>query len=61
MQSAYFDRDDVALKGFSKYFWNLAMEEFEHAQYFLKFQNMRGGRIELRDIPQPKNQEWSSG
>jgi len=58
--SLYFDRDDVALPGFSKYFKKASAEESEHAEKFMKFQNSRGGRVVLKDIPRPENDEWGS-
>jgi len=58
--SLYFDRDDVALPGFSKYFKKASAEEAEHAEKFMKFQNSRGGRVVLKDIPKPENDEWGS-
>merc|ERR1712033_98518 len=58
--SLYFDRDDIALPGFSKYFKKASAEEAEHAEKFMKFQNSRGGRVVLKDIPKPENDEWGS-
>lgn len=49
-QSYYFDRDDVALKNFAKYFLHQSREEREHAEKLMKLQNKRGGRIFLHDI-----------
>lgn len=46
----YFDRDDVALKGFSKFFKESSDEEREHAEKLMKYQNKRGGRIVLQPI-----------
>lgn len=57
----YFDRDDVALKGFSKFFKKSSEEEREHAEKLMKFQNKRGGRIVLQDIKKPDRDEWGSG
>lgn len=57
----YFDRDDVALKGFHKFFKKASDEEREHAEKLLKFQNQRGGRIVLQDIKRPEKDEWKSG
>ena len=50
LQAFYFDRDDVALPGFAKYFSKASEEEREHAEKLMKFQNQRGGRIVLQDI-----------
>jgi len=57
----YFDRDDVALKGFHDYFKKASEEEREHAEKFMKYQNKRGGRIVLQPIQKPENDEWGSG
>ncbi len=50
LQAFYYDRDDIALPGFSKYFKKASDEEREHAEKLMKYQNMRGGRIVLQDI-----------
>lgn len=59
--SFYFDRDDVALPGFAKYFNKASEEEREHAEKFMKYQNKRGGRIVLQDIKKPDRDEWGTG
>jgi len=56
----YFDRDDVALPGFHKYFKKLSDEERERAHDLMKYQNARGGRILLKDIAKPEKDEWDS-
>jgi len=38
----YYDRDDVALPGFSKYFKKQSEEEREHAEKFMTYLNKRG-------------------
>ncbi|XP_076076958.1 soma ferritin-like [Mytilus galloprovincialis] len=58
--SYYFDRDDVALPGFSKFFKKSSDEEREHAEKFMKYQNKRGGRIVLQDIKKPDRDEWGT-
>lgn len=57
----YFDRDDVALKGFYKFFKESADEEREHAEKLMKYQNMRGGRVALQPIQKPEKDEWGNG
>ncbi|AES79577.1 Ferritin-1 [Medicago truncatula] len=47
---AYFDRDNVALKGFAKFFKESSEEEREHAEKLMKYQNVRGGRVVLHPI-----------
>jgi len=57
----YFDRDDVALPGFAKFFKESSKEEREHAEKLMAFQNKRGGRIVLQDIKKPDRDEWGCG
>ncbi|XP_027348887.1 ferritin, chloroplastic [Abrus precatorius] len=47
---AYFDRDNVALKGLAKFFKESSEEEREHAEKLMKYQNIRGGRVVLHAI-----------
>jgi len=56
----YFDREDVALPGFHKFFKKASDEEREHAEKFMGYQNIRGGRIVLQPIAKPTRDEWSS-
>ncbi|MBZ3874050.1 Ferritin heavy chain, partial [Sciurus carolinensis] len=51
--SYHFDRDDVALKNFAKYFLHPSHEEREHAEKLTKQQNQGGGPIFLQDIKKP--------
>jgi len=57
----YFDRDDVALPGFSSFFSKASEEEREHAEKLMKFQNKRGGRVVLQDVKKPERDEWGTG
>ncbi|KAK1320200.1 hypothetical protein QJS10_CPA03g01088 [Acorus calamus] len=50
---AYFDRDNVALKGLAKFFKESSDEEREHAEKLMKYQNERGGRVKLQSILMP--------
>jgi len=60
-QAYHFDRDDVALPGFAKFFKKASDEEREHAQKLMKIQNQRGGRIVLQDVKKPGRDSWDSG
>ena len=60
-QSFYFERDDVALPGFAKYFRKASAEEMDHAKTFMKFQNDRGGRVVFQDIKKPAKDAWGNG
>jgi len=57
----YFERDDVALKGFAKFFHKSSLEEREHAQKLMTYQNKRGGSIVLHDIEKPSKADWGTG
>jgi len=59
--SFYFDRDDVAMHGFAKFFSKNAKEEYDHAEKLMKYQNKRGGRIVHQDIKKPDRDEWGTG
>ncbi|KAB0382245.1 hypothetical protein FD755_004162 [Muntiacus reevesi] len=59
--SCYFDRDDVALKNFAKYFLRQSHEEREHAERLMKLQNQRDGRIFLQDIKKSDRDDWENG
>jgi len=59
--SLYFDRDDIALRGFGKFFKESSDEERMHAEKLMKYQNLRGGRVVLQDIKKPDRDEWGTG
>ncbi|MFX6535393.1 ferritin, partial [Acinetobacter baumannii] len=50
---AYFDRDNVALKGLAKFFKEASLEEREHAEKLMEYQNKRGGRVNLYRLEMP--------
>ncbi|KAL0321819.1 UNVERIFIED_CONTAM: Ferritin-2, chloroplastic [Sesamum calycinum] len=50
---AYFDRDNVALKGLAKFFKESSLEEREHAENLMEYQNKRGGKVKLQSILMP--------
>jgi len=58
--SHHFNRDDVALPGMAKFFGRNSDEERDHAQKFMKYQNLRGGRILLQNVAAPCRSEWGS-
>ncbi|XP_046932339.1 ferritin heavy chain-like [Lynx rufus] len=57
----YFDRADVALENFSKFFLRRSHKESQHAEKLMQLQNQRGGRIRLRDIMKPDRDNWENG
>ncbi|KAL6508065.1 Ferritin-3, chloroplastic [Orobanche gracilis] len=50
---AYFDRDNVALKGLAKFFKEASLEERDHAEKLMEYQNKRGGRVKLHMLQMP--------
>lgn len=50
---AYFDRDNVALRGLAKFFRESSEEEREHSEKLMKYQNKRGGKVKLQSIVMP--------
>ncbi|CAA2969727.1 ferritin-2, chloroplastic [Olea europaea subsp. europaea] len=50
---AYFDRDNVALKGLAKFFKESSEEERDHAEKLMEYQNKRGGKVKLQSILMP--------
>ncbi|KAL4617844.1 ferritin, heavy subunit-like [Arapaima gigas] len=57
----YFDRDDVALPNFSRFFLDRSVKEREQAECLLGYQNMRGGQILLQTIAKPCKEDWRGG
>eukprot|EP00657_Telonema_sp_P-1_P012269 TRINITY_DN873_c0_g2_i2.p1 TRINITY_DN873_c0_g2~~TRINITY_DN873_c0_g2_i2.p1 ORF type:complete len:198 (+),score=81.86 TRINITY_DN873_c0_g2_i2:149-742(+) len=49
----HFEREDVALFGFAKFFQHSSDEEREHAEKFQKYLLLRGGNLVLKDIKAP--------
>merc|ERR1712223_697643 len=58
--AAYFDRDDIALPGFAKRFREASLEEREHAEKLISYQNLRGGRVVFKEIAKPSADEWGT-
>jgi len=59
--SFHFQRDDVALPGYAKFFKKESNSEREHAEKLMKYQNSRGGRLVFQAINAPQKTEWESG
>lgn len=57
---AYFDRDNVGLPGFAKYFKDASDEERGHAEKLMKYQNIRGGKVKLQSILLPAVMEFDN-
>ncbi|KAJ3658149.1 hypothetical protein Zmor_009907 [Zophobas morio] len=56
----HFQRDDVALPGFYKYFKACSDEERDHAHKLMEYMNKRGGHVILSDISAPAKQDWGT-
>ena len=59
--ATYYERDDVALPGLADYFRKASHEELGHAEKLMKFQNDRGGKVQLKTIQAPAKSEWGTG
>jgi len=58
--ASFFNRDDQALLGFSKYFQKASDEEREHGMKLMSYQAKRGGRVVFQDIAKPSSMEWDN-
>jgi len=58
--AAYFDRADVALPGFKDWAKKQSEEEREHAEKFIQYINLRGGRYVSLPVPEPAVQTFAS-
>jgi len=56
----YFERDDQKLGNVAKFLKKQSEDEREHAMKLMEYQNKRGGRIVLRDIKKPDQDEWGT-
>lgn len=52
--ASYFDRDNVGLPGFAKFFNEASDEERGHARKLMAYQNTRGGRVKLQSLVMPE-------
>uniref|UniRef100_A0A673UTM7 Ferritin n=1 Tax=Suricata suricatta TaxID=37032 RepID=A0A673UTM7_SURSU len=59
--SLYFERADVALKNFSKFFLRWSHEATDHAEKLIKLQKQRGGCLRIYNIEKPYRDDWASG
>ncbi|CAI9180331.1 unnamed protein product [Rangifer tarandus platyrhynchus] len=57
----YLNRDDVALKHFSRFFLLGSHEHSKTAESLMFLQKERGGRVSFLGIRKPESQEWESG
>lgn len=51
--ASYFYRDDVGLQVLGDYFNKASLEEREHADKLMRYQNKRGGIVKLYTLPVP--------
>lgn len=59
--ASHFERDDVALLGFHKFFKKAEEREESNAQKLMEYQNKRGGNLLLQPIEKPERDSWGSG
>ena len=53
MLYSYFSHDSVAFPGMCKYLKEMSDEERQHADAFIKYQNMRGGKVVIDSVSCP--------
>ncbi|CAG9460232.1 unnamed protein product [Pedinophyceae sp. YPF-701] len=58
---AFFDRDNIGLPGFAKYFKALSEEEREHAEGLMEYMNIRGGKVKLMPLAAPQTEFNNDG
>ncbi|XP_063718285.1 soma ferritin-like [Symsagittifera roscoffensis] len=56
----YFERDDQKMPNVAKFLKKQSDDEREHAMKLMEYQNKRGGRILLKDIKKPDQDEWGN-
>ncbi|XP_034341773.1 ferritin heavy polypeptide-like 17E [Arvicanthis niloticus] len=59
--AVYFDRDDVALGNFKRFFLRKSHDCQASAEMFMHLQNTRGGYTTLLDIERPERDSWHGG
>ena len=47
---SYFDRSSVGMKNIAEFFRKASEEEREHAHKLMEYQNLRGGRVVLKNV-----------
>lgn len=55
----HFDRDDVALQGFSEYYKKRSQAVRKRAEKLMHYQNLRGGSLVLADVKAPVD-NWNN-
>ena len=60
MQSAFYNKEDVALKGFANLFRALGADDHKRVQKMIQFQHHRGGDVRLSAINTPASQDWAT-
>jgi len=58
--AAHFQRNDVARKGFYRFFLDQSDEEKKHAHKLIHYMNKRGGQVKAFAVEMPSKFEWSS-
>lgn len=54
--SNFFGQTQISLKGTSSFFLAMSTEERAHALLLINYVNMRGGRVKMNSIGQPKDE-----
>jgi len=57
----HFNRDDINLPGFHKFFKESSEKELKHVHLLMDYQNKRGGRVKFHNIKKPCKDQWGRG
>lgn len=57
---SFFNRNTVAFRNIAKFFNKCSLEEREHANKFIEYQNKRGGKVILTDIKKPEDNNYNT-
>ena len=58
--SSYFSHHNIGLEKIAKYFNKCSLEEREHADKLIEYQNKRGGRVIIEDVTNINNEFYDS-
>lgn len=57
---SFFNRNSVSFRNIAKFFDKCSLEERDHANKFIEYQNKRGGRVILTEINKPEESNYNT-
>uniref|UniRef100_UPI00358EB02A ferritin, higher subunit-like isoform X2 n=1 Tax=Myxine glutinosa TaxID=7769 RepID=UPI00358EB02A len=58
--ASHFGRDDVALFKLKRLFQDFSNTKRQKVEKIVEYQNLRGGRVMLKDVKKPEKDDWNS-